>query len=435
MSLVLQQSTVDGPTFSDGIGALQPLVRRSMFWRPVYLEPSAWLEHVPFAFWLVEAHRPRVLVELGTHYGVSYFSFCQAVERLALDTRCYAIDTWEGDQHAGFYGEDVYQLVRNHNDSHYSAFSRLVRSTFDEALDHFSDASVDLLHIDGMHSFEAVSHDFESWRRKLSDNAVVIFHDTNVRERGFGVSRLLEDLKRQYPTFEFVHGHGLAVVGVGSAQEDLLRRLFEAGEQPAACRAIRDVFATLGRGCADSFNVRRRDENAKKLAAELADTKRKLAEAQTDIDARFAELAALTRILEQKETEVEQERARSEALADKLRIIETNSGWRVVTALRRLTHSFGGWRQHRRLRQLVQSSGFFDADWYLARNVDVAQAGADPLDHFILFGGQEGRAPSPRFNSSDYLSANPDVRDAGLNPLVHYLIHGRAEGRICTPYS
>ena len=50
---------------------LRPLAHRSMFWRPTYLAPSAWTEHVPFAFWLVEAHRPRVFVELGTHFGTS----------------------------------------------------------------------------------------------------------------------------------------------------------------------------------------------------------------------------------------------------------------------------------------------------------------------------------------------------------------------------
>ncbi len=29
------------------------------FWWPEYLEGSAWLDHAPFAFWLLEAHRPR----------------------------------------------------------------------------------------------------------------------------------------------------------------------------------------------------------------------------------------------------------------------------------------------------------------------------------------------------------------------------------------
>src|SRR5438045_2700612 len=50
-------------------------------WRPEHLAASAWLEHVPFAYWLVKALRPRCFVELGTHWGVSYAAFCQAVER------------------------------------------------------------------------------------------------------------------------------------------------------------------------------------------------------------------------------------------------------------------------------------------------------------------------------------------------------------------
>ena len=55
---------------------LQPIALRSLFWRPNWLEPSDWMEHIPFAFWLVEAHRPKIVVELGTRLGTSYFAFC-----------------------------------------------------------------------------------------------------------------------------------------------------------------------------------------------------------------------------------------------------------------------------------------------------------------------------------------------------------------------
>ena len=96
-------------------GELNFIFKSSLFWRPTYLAQSAWLEHIPFAFWLVDTLRPRNIVELGTHYGSSYFSFCQAVSKLDLETCCFAVDTWGGDEHAGLYGEEVYREVSEYN--------------------------------------------------------------------------------------------------------------------------------------------------------------------------------------------------------------------------------------------------------------------------------------------------------------------------------
>ncbi|MDU6817562.1 MAG: class I SAM-dependent methyltransferase [Leclercia adecarboxylata] len=229
------------------------IFKRPIFWRPAYIAQSAWLEHIPFAFWLIDTLQPRKIVELGTHYGSSYFSFCQAVTKLDLQTQCYAVDTWGGDEHAGQYGEEVYRQVSEHNQQHYSDFSTLVRSTFDQALEHFPQGSIDLLHIDGLHTLEAVRHDFESWLPKLSDKAVVIMHDTNVRERGFGVFQLLDELKQQYPHFEFAHGHGLGVIGVGSEQSSEMMNLYALSGNPSATRQVQEVFSRLGKACGYSW--------------------------------------------------------------------------------------------------------------------------------------------------------------------------------------
>ncbi|HEY7515629.1 MAG TPA: class I SAM-dependent methyltransferase, partial [Vicinamibacteria bacterium] len=113
---------------------------------------ASWHSHIPFAFWCIEQLRPRVFVELGTHRGDSYCAFCQAVSRLALPTASYAIDTWQGEHQAGFYGEEVLSDLRGYHDPRYGSFSRLVRSTFDDAVSHFSDGTIDLLHIDGLHT-------------------------------------------------------------------------------------------------------------------------------------------------------------------------------------------------------------------------------------------------------------------------------------------
>ena len=192
--------------------ALDPL-----FW-PAQRQESptvAWNGHIPFAHWLVHATRPKTIVELGTHAGVSYSAFCEAVIRAKTKTRCFAVDTWKGDQQAGFYDESVYADLKQFHDIHYAGFSRLMRMTFDEAVSAFPDGSIDLLHIDGLHRYADVSHDFAAWLPKLSAEGIVLFHDTNEYQTDFGVWRLWADLHDKYPSFEFLHSHGLGVLCVG----------------------------------------------------------------------------------------------------------------------------------------------------------------------------------------------------------------------------
>lgn len=205
---------------------INSLLTDSSFKDPEYLAPSAWVEHIPFAFWLAENLAPKMFVELGVHYGVSYFAFCQALKQNDIPSICYAVDNWKGDEHAGFYSEDIYNQVSSYNSERYGGFSYLLRSEFSEAVNYFSEGSIDLLHIDGYHTYEAVKSDFSLWSSRLSERAIVLFHDTNVREKGFGVFKLWEELAEQYPSFEFKHGYGLGVLAVGKKIESKISFLF-----------------------------------------------------------------------------------------------------------------------------------------------------------------------------------------------------------------
>ena len=250
-------------------GILRPPLRRT--------DKDSWHGHIPFAFWCMEALAPRVVVELGCHKGDSYCAFCQAVDELSLDARCWGVDTWRGDPQAGHYGEEVYEELRRYHDPRYGRFSTLVRSTFDEALPRFAAASVDLLHIDGSHAYEEVRHDFRSWLPKVSARGVVLLHDIEVREAGFGVRRLWEELRHAHPSFSFEHGHGLGVLAVGADPPPALRWLtsLEGGEVEEVRRLFSRAADAVGLG--SERTPAHQSERIAELEAALRERDRRIA--------------------------------------------------------------------------------------------------------------------------------------------------------------
>ncbi len=172
-----------------------------------------WEGHKNFAYDLVANIRPKTIVELGTHYGTSLWSFSQSVKDQKINTKISAVDTWKGENHAGYYGEEVFGMVNKIKDTYYKEQKiYLIRKTFDLAVSDFDDGSIDILHIDGLHTYEAVKHDFESWLPKVSKNGIIILHDTSVGERDFGVYKLWGELKKKYSTIEFFQSFGLGVL-------------------------------------------------------------------------------------------------------------------------------------------------------------------------------------------------------------------------------
>ncbi len=244
------------------------------FEKPAYHAPvSAWIEHIPFAFALMEALRPRVLVELGTHYGASYCAFCQVVAKLELNTICHAVDTWQGDSHAGHYDNDVLAHLKSYHDSRYNRFSTLHQLSFDRALEKFPNNSVDLLHIDGLHTYDAVRHDFDSWLPKLSETGVVLLHDISEKREDFGVWKLWQELRDRYDTFEFEHGHGLGVIAAGTKLPVALHGFFNLA--PQGITNTRELFARLGLAVAAEQENRLLDEEltAAKISIDRAQDK------------------------------------------------------------------------------------------------------------------------------------------------------------------
>lgn len=283
-------------------------ISRASYWHPTHLVRSAWLEHAPFAFWMVDALRPERYVELGTHNGFSFFTVCDAVTRLALDTSCIALDSWEGDDQAGFYGEEVYQSVLAVRDAEYAGIATLLRGYFSESVDRIPDGSVDLLHIDGRHGYEDALEDWTSYAPKLSDRGVVMFHDTFEFDRDFGVHRLWAELAERYPetSFQFEHGHGLGVIGVGAELPAPLREFFLATKTDGA--RIASDYALLGRVVSERYE---RAEDARNRLAAAAETSSK------------------------QEVRIAAARQESAAVRAELDAVVTSTAWRVTAPFRR----------------------------------------------------------------------------------------------------
>jgi len=324
--------------------------------------------------------RPGIFVELGAHNGFSYLAFCQAVQRLGATTKCYAVDTWKGDEHAGFYGEEVFAKLNELHERRYSGFSRLIRSTFDEALPHFSDGTVDLLHIDGRHRYEDVAHDFESWLPKLSDRAVVLLHDINVRERGFGVWQFWADLQARYRCFEFAHGYGLGVVQVGRLVAAPLRPLFDSTAPDKV--AIAQIYAQLGL---------------------LSTASHELAEARTALREREARIAVLERdgaaerdALAKAESWARDREATIEFLrADIGRLQEVAAAASLrEEELQRIGDQFAGLREEELQRIRNQLAGLHEAVTQFEREAEERSAGEAAMRREIVAAFEAARRSS-----------------------------------------
>ncbi|MEZ5829717.1 MAG: hypothetical protein R3D05_00885 [Dongiaceae bacterium] len=399
-----------------------------MFWAADRLDPSARSEHVPFLFWLVDTLRPFALVELTETPAAAYLAYCQAVSRLRLPTQCYAISGRSAKR----------DELLAHHDARYAQFSRLLQARPENAFERFEVGTVDLLSIEATES-AAFTEQWDSWLPKLSKRAVVLVYGIDDPSSHNSALELWNALVDRYPHFEFVQGSGLGILGVGEDLPPALHHLFSLDAIAPRALEVREMFARLG--------------SSARLQGELADLRRRL-NAALDSD----QVAKLESALSAAKDALAAARVDHVKTLKRLRRVEESAWWRVTKPLRRLIknhrwafYSMRQWAmcaywvatlRFKRLKKqmkpyrharLVLKSGLMHEAWYLRQYPDVAAVGIPPALHYVLYGGFEGRDPSPMFSSHAYLEAYPDVRTMKTNPLVHYMQKGRYENRAISP--
>lgn len=185
-------------------------------------ESSAWKGHMKFASLLpLLFDDVKTIVDLGVDYGHSTISW-----GISGNANVYGIDWFEGDIHTGY--RNTYNIVSNKlqdlkNKYNYNTDKiHIIKGSFDEVAKDW-DKPIDILHIDGEHTTEAIYRDFNNWSRYVKDDGIICFHDTTSFPQSIGA--FVNNLDGYYKLY-FNHSAGLGVISKSKKKIDLLSSIF-----------------------------------------------------------------------------------------------------------------------------------------------------------------------------------------------------------------
>lgn len=175
-----------------------------------------WKRHIDFAQWIVKRKNPEVIVDLGVDYG--YSTFCFGIPRIG---EIFGIDSFSGDEHAGI--RNTYDYVHQKKEELGMNHITFIKGYFDDIAKTWC-REIDILHIDGFHSYEEVKNDYDTWSKFVKDDGVILFHDTIVHNPGFGVYKFFAEI--DLPKLNFTISNGLGVVSKNKELIEEIRKEF-----------------------------------------------------------------------------------------------------------------------------------------------------------------------------------------------------------------
>jgi predicted O-methyltransferase YrrM len=184
--------------------------------------PSAWKGHREFAEWLVFYMMPETVVELGVDYGYSSMVFANALEQSTSKGVVYGIDLFEGDAHAGF--RNTYEFVMELKKTHELNCLKIIRGEFSNIATLWK-RPIQILHIDGLHTYDAVKTDFETWSPFVSEDGIILFHDVVAFHEVGEYFDSLSGEEGRYKAY-FPHSAGLGILTKNKELYEMILRVF-----------------------------------------------------------------------------------------------------------------------------------------------------------------------------------------------------------------
>jgi hypothetical protein len=195
--------------------------------------PSAWNEppvsHRNFIKWLIENKNPETIVELGVDYGYSSF-----LMSLYSKGKVYGIDSYDLRSHI-YRKDDDYQFVLDISKKLKFNNFILIRDFFDNVAKTW-DKPIDILHIDGHHSYENAKTEFNDWKNFVKDDGAILFHDTVTFKEHVG--KFFGEIK-DYHKINFLNSNGLGVISKNKQMiKDIKNNFPKITEEPIFIKEI-----------------------------------------------------------------------------------------------------------------------------------------------------------------------------------------------------
>lgn len=170
---------------------------------------------------LVRNLRPTVIVEVGSAYGKSTCFFAAALQRNGKGT-LFSIDPHSPTNwNDGNAAEDTFEIVHNRlRELRLAKFVEQMRMLSSQAIQSW-DKPIDLLLLDGSHTYEDVRADFLGFMPHIKNGGFVLFHDTmwGIHQDSHwyradqGVPKFVQELQvLGYPLVTLKVGWGLTIL-------------------------------------------------------------------------------------------------------------------------------------------------------------------------------------------------------------------------------
>lgn len=164
---------------------------------------STWTRHKDYVDWVLQFYNGAVVVDLGVDFGYSTFCMANANPKNLV----FGVDSFEGDEHSGF--RNTYQHCNDYQYKMGLKNLHFLKGYFDDVASRWEDMPIDVLHIDGLHTYEAVKNDYETWSKFMRPNHIIMFHDTYVWKKDFGVRKFFIELNKHKVNFNVSNGLGV----------------------------------------------------------------------------------------------------------------------------------------------------------------------------------------------------------------------------------